>query len=170
MLNVFGEENAKHKHSEHTKHKKGRLCHWMSLWWMFFQNKSQYPNFIIILLIAIIIVHPSHDHHHLFHCNLLQSTTEKQHGLQSKGSDWEVQWSSHRGAPSKISMMMMVVMMMTTVVMMVMIKHLSFQARWLELSRMTSCVPRCSVRSFSFVEKTSSEANWGRNWWVSSSK
>ena len=38
------------------------------------------------------------------------------------------------------------------------------QARWLKLSRMTGCVPRCSVHSFSFVEKTSSEANWGRNW------
>ena len=42
------------------------------------------------------------------------------------------------------------------------------QARWLELSRMTGCVPRCSVHSFSFVEKTSSQANWGRNWCISS--
>ena len=55
-----------------------------------------------------------------------------------------------------------------------------FQARWLKLSEMTGCMPLCSVRfllmfvciyegwsdhrSFTFVEKTSEEANWARNW------
>ena len=53
------------------------------------------------------------------------------------------------------------------------------QARWLKLSKMTGCIPLCTVRfspkpihnqsksqlrSFSFVEKTSEEANWARNW------
>ena len=54
------------------------------------------------------------------------------------------------------------------------------QARWLKLSEMTGCMPLCSVRfltilpttlfsltnqrSFTFVEKTSEEANWARNW------
>ena len=63
----------------------------------------------------------------------------------------------------------------------------SLQARWLKLSKMTGCIPLCTVRfsskpiptnpqliqnqskseitrSFSFVEKTSEEANWARNW------
>ena len=55
----------------------------------------------------------------------------------------------------------------------------TLQARWLKLSKMTGCIPLCTVRfspkpihnqsksqlrSFSFVEKTSEEANWTRNW------
>ena len=53
-----------------------------------------------------------------------------------------------------------------------------FQARWSKLSEMTGCMPLCTVRflfthyqsfsdhhrSFTFVEKTSEEANWARNW------
>ena len=56
---------------------------------------------------------------------------------------------------------------------------ITLQARWLKLSKMTGCIPLCTVRfsskpihslsnsqirSFSFVEKTSEEANWARNW------
>ena len=64
---------------------------------------------------------------------------------------------------------------------------ITLQARWLKLSKMTGCIPLCTVRfsskpiptnpqliqnqskseitrSFTFVEKTSEEANWARNW------
>jgi len=37
-------------------------------------------------------------------------------------------------------------------------------ARWLKLSEMTGCMPLCAVRSFTFVEKTSEDADWARNW------
>ena len=52
------------------------------------------------------------------------------------------------------------------------------QARWLSLSKMTSCMPLCTVRfmhilptplyhcyrTFNFVEKTSEDADWNRTW------
>ena len=53
------------------------------------------------------------------------------------------------------------------------------QARWLSLSKMTGCMPLCTVRfhyilttpnlsryyrTFTFVEKTSEVATWARNW------
>ncbi|XP_023331127.1 uncharacterized protein LOC111703419 [Eurytemora carolleeae] len=38
------------------------------------------------------------------------------------------------------------------------------QARWLKLSNMTGCIPKCTVRSYTLVEKSSTEADWGRNW------
>lgn len=40
----------------------------------------------------------------------------------------------------------------------------ALQARWLKLQNMTGCIPKCTVRTFSFVENTKQEANWGRNW------
>ena len=54
----------------------------------------------------------------------------------------------------------------------------SFQARWLRLSKMTGCIPLCSVRfldilptslcrlhrSFTFAEKSSEAAKWARNY------
>jgi len=42
--------------------------------------------------------------------------------------------------------------------------NMALLARWLQLSEMTGCVPRCAVRSFSLVEKSMESATWARNW------
>merc|ERR1712198_252599 len=40
----------------------------------------------------------------------------------------------------------------------------ALQARWIQLQSMTGCIPKCTVRSYEFVEKSRTEVNWKRTW------
>ena len=40
----------------------------------------------------------------------------------------------------------------------------ALKARWIKLTVLTGCYPKCTVRTYEFIEKTKEEATWGRDW------
>ena len=44
--------------------------------------------------------------------------------------------------------------------------NLALKAKSIKLTILTGCYPKCTLRTYEFVEKTKEEATWGRNWSV----
>ena len=40
----------------------------------------------------------------------------------------------------------------------------ALKARWIKLTELTGCHPKCTVNTYEFIEKTKEIATWGKNW------